>query len=330
NQQKLLDNLWGWLFCSPLLIGTIVFVYTCLVLTIVLSFTNYNMGTPLFDYIFGGGMKAMQGDAFYWYKYIFTDSVAWKDVYSGLFNAIFYMIGIPIGMILSMFFAVCMTRDIKGANFYRVIYYIPSVASTVAITFTFQNLFKTGPEGVINQIIIAANGGDTSKAIAWLAPSGPELQPSQPWAPGAIRQKWIIILMSVWKGLGGTIVLYIAGLSGVNASHKEAASIDGANGWVTFWKIMIPQLWPTIFYNIVTSVIGGMQIYAEPDLLFRSGGTTSYNIYTSGYVGLIVANGPMAEGTVRIGYASALGMVLAIIIMILTLIQFYLDSKNDN
>ena len=78
----------------------------------------------------------------------------------------------------------------------------------------------------------------------------------------------MIVVMMVWYGLVGTIILYIAGLSVVNAATKEAATIDGANGWQIFWKVTMPDLYPVIFYNIVTSVIGGMQIYAEPELFF--------------------------------------------------------------
>ncbi len=318
NRQERLDNFWGWAFCAPLLFGTIAFVYIALIITVVLSFTSYNGSTPLFEYLFGGNMSAMNGDPFYWYKYVFTNENLFRWVYCGLFNAVFYMIGIPIGMVLSMFFAVCMTRDIKGANVYRIIYYLPSVASTIAIVYTFNRLFYSTDAGVINQLI--------GKTIKWLNPEA-----GLAWSPSAITSKWVVIIMATWKGLGGTIILYIAGLSGINASHKEAASIDGANGWITFWRIVFPQLWPTIFYNIVTAVIGGMQIYTEPDLLFGGGNTGTYLQQTSGYVGLIVGYSHLGRMSADplIGLSSVLGIFLAIIIMIMTLFQFYLDRKNN-
>jgi len=144
------------------------------------------------------------------------------------------------------------------------------------------------------------------------------------WCQGIIA-KCIIIVMSVWKGLGGTIILYLAGLSGVNASTKEAAEIDGANGWQIFWKITMPDLYPVIFYNIVTSVIGGLQIYAEPELL--TGGTI---IQTSGYVSLIYRYINGTGGVAKYaGAGSAYGIVLAILIFIITLFQFWLDSRKD-
>ena len=157
--------------------------------------------------------------------------------------------------------------------------------------------------------------------------------------------------MNVWKGLGGTIILYIAGLSGVNASTKEAAQIDGASSWKIFWKVTMPDLYPVIFYNVVTSVIGGMQIYAEPELLFptsSSGGTLRNrpNMLTSGYVALIWYWGisPNSSPSDAIDFdrltqginpsyqslGAAYGMVLAVIILVLTLFQFWLDKRNSD
>ena len=102
--------------------------------------------------------------------------------------------------------------------------------------------------------------------------------------------------------------------------------IDGANGWKIFWKITMPDLYPTIFYNLVTSVIGGMQIYAEPVLL------QGESFMTSGYVSLIWIYG-LSQGNPFNAYQASLGaaygMVLAIMILVLTLVQFWLDSRKD-
>jgi len=155
NQQKLQDNLWGWAFCIPLIIGTVWFVYIAFVMSVLLSFTNYKIGdaTPLLgvigklgDYIIKDkGTTATTSGAWHWYAQVFTQTVKLDDptrkfeineAGAYFFNTVFYMIGIPIGMILAVFFAVCMSRDIKGGNFFRVVYYIPSVASSIAIIYT--------------------------------------------------------------------------------------------------------------------------------------------------------------------------------------------------
>ena len=260
NQQKLQDNLWGWAFCVPLIVGTVLFIYIALVMALLLSFTTYNsliLGPGDSIWTFLGDMFAGKDvysdsvgntDPLRWYKYVFQ----WEEYSTGtttspypmnvtgmlLFNTVFYAIGIPIGMVLAMFFAVCMSRDIKGGNVFRVVYYLPCVASTVSIVYTFTNMF--GTDGVINRLL-GAN-------IPWFRE-----EVSQPWLTltdggdpfwgHGLLQKSLIIIMSVWKGLGGTIILYIAGLSGVNASTKEAAQIDGANGWRIFWKIKIIWIW---------------------------------------------------------------------------------------
>lgn len=330
NQQKLQDNIWGWAFCAPLIIGTAFFVFFSFIVAVVLSFSQYNTysGT-LFKFL--GDIDWARDDLnnlspFYYYMKMFSagggDGTAiikgdleatWKT----LFNTVFYMIGIPIGMILSMVLAVLMSRDIKGGNVFRIIYYIPCVTSTVAVTYTFQTLFQNN--GVINQLF--------HSTTQWLYPSSAatDMTGGYYWTGGLIA-KCVVIIMSVWKGLGGTIILFCAGLSGVNAATKEAASIDGANGWQIFWKVTMPDLSPTIFYTIVTSVIGGMQIYTEPQLLFAA---TYVNYYTDGFVAMIYYNGISASaGVAFYAYGCALGMLLFVIILILTLIQFKLQKQD--
>ena len=377
NQQKLQDNLWGWIFCLPLIVGTVLFIYIALIMAVLVSFTVYSstLHGNVFDFLgtmFSGGEINYDGDllnvfsdqelvdgewvtrtdALRWYKYIFTNvesscadaaqmELEMSTMGMTLFNTVFYMIGIPIGMVLSMFFAVCMSRDIKGANFFRVLYYLPSVASTVAVVFTFNKLFTDS--GVINSLLGSRipwfNTGDGKPLL------GAEAGIDPFWQQGLLNKTMVVIMM-VWKGLGGTIILYIAGLSGVNASTKEAAQIDGASGWKIFWKVTMPDLYPVIFYNIVTSVIGGMQIYAEPELFFPTSGDNHLgmpNLLTSGYVSLIwfwgrnPATSPgsdvidlngMTSSTPFESLGAAYGMILAIIIFVLTLFQFWLDKKN--
>ena len=350
NQQKLQDNLWGWIFCIPLIIGTVWFVYICLVAALLLSFTDYSVyntsGLSMFEYLAEMGLHPAKNpdtgavDALGWYKYAFTHTVdagggyMMNELGIHLFNTVFYMIGIPIGMILAMFFAVCMTRDIPGANVFRVLYYFPSVASTVSIVYTFKLMFSNA--GVMNQLLgltdFRGQGftwlsiGTGLEALTWNGLTGQSVMNafmnSSYWCQGIIT-KCIIIIMSVWKGLGGTVILYIAGLSGVNSATKEAAQIDGANGWQIFWKVTMPDLYPTIFYNIVTAVIGGMQIYMEPELMAANAA------FTSGYVWLIYNYGITARNPAQ-SHGAAYGMILAVMILVLTLFQFWLDSRNKD
>ena len=347
NQQKLQDNLWGWIFCIPLIVGTVWFVYICLIAAFLLSFTDYSMigSLPMFEYLGEMGKHLAYNDEtgatdiLWWYKQVFTETIKpggteLNQMGMYLFNTVFYLIGIPIGMILAMFFAVCMTRDIPGANVFRVLYYFPSVASTVSIVYTFKLMFSNG--GVMNQLLgltdFRGQGftwlsiGTGLESLTWNGLTGQSVMNafmnSSYWCQGIIT-KCIIIIMSVWKGLGGTVILYIAGLSGVNSATKEAAQIDGANGWQIFWKVTMPDLYPTIFYNIVTAVIGGMQIYMEPELMAANAA------FTSGYVWLIYNYGITARNPAQ-SHGAAYGMILAVMILVLTLFQFWLDSKNKD
>lgn len=309
NRAKLQENLWGWLFVSLLVIGTTVFVYIAFVITIVLSFTNYR-GEALFDYL--GNLTTRDDNPFYWYKYMFSQydplGVMTGDstnFWSTLGNSFFYLLGIPVGMILSILLAVCMSRDIKFTNAFRVIYYIPTVASVVSISLIWKRLFDTN--GVINNML----GTD----IEWLGVGG-----------GAALRKVTILFMTVWKGLGGSVILFVAGLNGVNASYHEAAEIDGANAWQIFWRITMPQIYPTIFYVLVTSVIGGMQIYVEPELVYGSFGDAGVGTSVTPFVGYIMYR---TNTSGWYGYGCALSVILALIIFLLTLIQFGLDSRRE-
>lgn len=354
NQQKLMDNIWGWVFCIPLIVGTVWFVYIAFVLALMLSFTDFSMSKGLWDVIgnyasevdkFASSVDhAGHGGAFFWYAQAFTKTIDGSltnlnEMGAYLLNTVVYLIGIPIGMVLSMFFAVCMSRDIKGGNLFRVIYYLPCVASTVAIVYTFKIMFDS--TGVINQLLGLAGDEAGQGAFIWMATTGnaaltwgtmtgsnstSAFMIDPYWCQGLFT-KLVIIIMAVWKGLGGTIILYAAGLAGVNAATKEAAQIDGANGWQIFWKVTMPDLYPVIFYNIVTAVIGGMQIYMEPVLLVGE------DYMTSGYVSLIWNYGINGNGNAmaaRPSQGAALGMLLAILIFVITMFQFWLDSRNKD
>ena len=226
NQQKLQDNLWGWIFCLPLIVGTLWFVFICLVAAILLSFTNYSiMSGSMFEFLgnFADHIYKTDGvaDPWHWYTYAFTNTIKidptipMNEMGVYLFNTVFYMIGIPIGMILAMFFAVCMTRDIPGANVFRVIYYFPCVASTVSIVYTFRLMFNQA--GVFNQLFgLDINWINTTgaPALTWNSMTGSASTSAfmvDPFWCQGILSKCVIIIMSVWKGLGGTIILYIAG-----------------------------------------------------------------------------------------------------------------------
>lgn len=295
TKKKNPENFWGWLFVSLPVIGTISFVFIPFLMTIYASFMSWSAMVPLFDAHFIGLKN---------YIKIINDKHIWETLY----NTVFYMIGIPIGMVLSLLLAICMNREIKFSSGFRVIFYIPVVASIVSITLLFARLFDI--EGVVNNIleslgIFKVFGIDR---ISWV--EGP-----------AWLKKFTIIIMMVWKGLGGTILLFIAGLQGINKNYYEAAKLDGANSTRIFFTITLPQLYPVIFFVLVTSIIGGAQIFTEPALFYPRAG---YEVMP---LVLYLYN---QQSLFKAGYTAAIGIMLAVMVFIVTAIQFYINKKRSN
>lgn len=286
------DNLWGYAFVAIPLIGLVVFVLIPLCMSIYASFTAWPLGQPLMNAKWVGLKN---------YIDMFKQPLFWKS----LGNTFFYMLGIPIGLLLSLIFAAAMNRGARYENTFRVIYYIPVVSSVVAISFLFQRLFMTDG-GAIN---------------AFLMSLGIENPPN--WLNSPVYSKWVIIIMSVWKGLGGSIILYIAGMQGISTSYYEAAKIDGANWLYIFRKITLPLLMPVTFYLVVTGVIGGAQMYVEPRLVFTANGpanstfTTVMHLYDYTFTNS------------KAGYGSAVSLVLGFIVFIVTALQFYINKKGE-
>jgi multiple sugar transport system permease protein len=286
------ENVWGYAFVAIPLIGMVVFVIIPFIMSIYASFTSWPLGQPILSAKLVGFKN---------YADLFRNQLFWKS----LSNTFFYMIGIPIGIILALFFATLMNRGTIWENVFRVIYYIPVITSTVAVSFIFQRLFMTDG-GVVNSFLAAIGVRNPPR---WL--SDPHFT------------KWVIIILAVWKGMGGTIILYIAGMQGISPVYYEAARIDGAGWFHCFRYITLPLLMPVTFYMIVTGVIGGAQIYVEPTLMFTGNGPGNSTFSTVIY---------LYDHTFRnsrAGYGSAVAIVLGIIVFILTAIQLMINGRGD-
>jgi multiple sugar transport system permease protein len=292
NRIRLNDNIWGYAFVLLPLVGMAVFVVIPFCMTLYSSFTNWPLGQPI---------RSAKWVALKNYLDMFNNPLFWQS----LGNTFYYMIGIPIGIILALFFASLMNRGTTGEQVFRVIYYTPVITSVVAVSFIFQRLFMTDG-GVINMYLQSLGITNPPK---WL--SDPHFT------------KWVIIIMSVWKGLGGSIILYVAGMQGISSSYYEAARIDGAGSFRIFRSITFPLLMPITFYMVVTSIIGGAQIYVEPRLIFTGNGPGNSTFSTVIY---------LYDHTFRnsrAGYGSAIAIVLSTIVFLVTAIQLYLNGRED-
>lgn len=275
------ERIWSLIFVMVPFIGFIIFTGCSLLFSIYYSFTDFN---PI-----------KSTTTFIWFKN-YIDLFKNEDFRMACFNTIFLLIGIPIGMVLGLLLATYLKNKTRGySTFIRMVYYLPAVSSAVAINIIWRYIFN-GEFGLINSIF----GLD----IQWLGTSR--------W--------WIkvaLIIKGIWGGLGGTLLLYLAGLNNIPENCYEAADIDGANGVQKFFKITVPLVKPVSFYLIITGVIGGLQSYAEAQI-FAQGNkgaiTIVYFIWERG-----IANN-------KYGLASAASVLLGIAIMIVTYFQF---RKSD-
>lgn len=288
NRLKAQENIAGLIFVLPIFVGIAFFVLYPLIYSFLSTFRNWNGLVPV---------SSAPTVGFEMYKRVLTDKLFWQ----AFGNTIITLIGIPIGMILSIAIALLLNRGLKLTGVFRVIFYVPVVSSITAIVILWRAMMNT--QGPINNIL----GIFGLNPVNFLGEPG--------WA------RISLIGMLVWKGLGTSILLYLAGLQGIDHSYKEAARIDGANEWEIFRHITLPLLRPIHFYLIVTGVIAGMQLYVEPDLLLGGGpsrATTTLLIYLF-----------ERFGAYRISEASVVAWILGIFVFIITAFQFYMNHRRD-
>jgi multiple sugar transport system permease protein len=270
----------GYLFVAPAL--AILFVFTLLpvLCALYLSFTNYDVFTKM-DWV---GLRN--------YADILDDEL----FRTALWNTFVYTAAsVPISMALGLGLAMLLNRQLRGLGFYRTAFYVPVVTSMVAISMIWIQLFDP-----LYGVVSNALEGIGIRGVDWLG--DPNLaMPS-------------VIAVSVWKTIGWNMLIYLAGLQGIPEYLKEAAAIDGANRWQTFWKIIVPLLKPTTFFIFVTSLIGAFQVF---DIVYVMTGGGPANA-TLTLVQYIYNN---AFKALDMGFAAAASFVLFGIIMAITLVS---------
>src|SRR5699024_9994079 len=283
------ENRVAQLFVLAPIIGFLLFSLVPLLISVYASFTNWN------------GLRQMTFVGLDNYKnLLFHDAYFWKT----LFNTFFLMIGIPIGLALSFFLAMGLNRKIMGRSTFRVIYYIPVVSSLAAVSILWQWAYN-GDFGLVNQ------------ALALIGINGPN------WLQNVNTVKPAIIIMTVWKGLGQSMLLYLAALQSVPKSFYEAADLDGANAFQRTRYITWPMVKPVTFFLIITNIIGGAQMFTEIDIMTPNGGP----MYSSATVVWYLWQ--QAFNHWKMGYASAMAVLLGILIFVITAIQFYVNNKTS-
>ncbi len=274
------ESLDCYIFMSPAILGLLIFTLGPILASVYFSFTEYDiLDSPI--WIGFANYIKLYNDPFFWLSLKITLTYA--------------SVSVPLGLVVSLLLALLLNQNLKGIFIIRTVYYLPVVISGVAVSLLWRWIFN--PEfGLLNWF------------LGWFSIVGPNWLFSEEWALRAV------IIMSLWS-IGGSMLIYLAGLQGIPTELYDAAEIDGANRWRKFLNITIPMLSPVIFFNLVMGVIGSLQIFTE-GYVMTAGGPNNATLFSVLY---LYRN---AFDYLQMGYASSMAWVLFLIILTFSLIVF--------
>ncbi|AEC02935.1 carbohydrate ABC transporter permease [Parasphaerochaeta coccoides] len=274
-------NLVAYSFIAPNFIGFAIFTLGPIIFAFILAFLNWD------------GSNAMTFAGFSNFVRLLSD----ERFLIALKNTIIYTVAtVPLTMVTALFLAVLLNKKVRGRNFFRTVSFFPYVASLVAVTVVWNMMFLPG-RGPINNVLTLLG---VSNPPGWAT--------SKDWAMVSV------IMFSIWKNMGYYMIIYLAGLQGMDPQLYEASSLDGANPWQKFRYVTLPQLRPTNFFVLIMLTIACFKVYDIVYMLTLGGPGTStlvlvYHIYNTAFISW------------DLGYASAIAMVLFLLVLIVTLVQ---------
>lgn len=286
------ENLTGLTFVAPMMIGTSILVLFPMIAAFILSFTDWNV-------VSGYGKAAFVGIENF--ITLFNNDVFLK----ALKNNFVLLISVPITLIVSLGIAVIINKYIYFKDLFKVIFFMPFISSVVAIAVVFRVLFHP-TQGPINQFLMSIGIENPPGWIADVAYALPS-----------------VMLIMIWTGIGFNLIIYLAGLQGIPQELYEAAQMDGATAWKQFIKITVPLVSPTSFLLLITGVISSFKTFDLILVLTKGGPANSTNVP-------VVYLYEQAFLDLKAGYASSVAIVLFIIILIITYIQFAVQKRWVN
>ena len=288
SRQKRVDWIWGYGMILPLFAGLGLFYFYPVIR--VFRDSLYDVGA--FNISSWAGLKN--------YSRMFRDGIMWRSLGNTLMYA---AIIIPLTVILALILAALLNTKIRGRDVFRVIFFIPTVTMAAAIAMVWRWIFN-GDFGILNYLIKSAGG----TPHYWLSEESTVLVS--------------ISVVSVWMGVGYNMIILLAGIQGISTNYYEAAELEGAGKIQQFFRITIPLVTPTIFFVVITTVISTLQIF---DVIYMMIPTKSMAMsYAQSVVMYFYRNA--FEYSAK-GYASAIAVLLFGIIMLLTLIQMWMQKK---
>lgn len=277
----------GYVFILPFIIGFLVFLAVPMIFSLGFSFTRYNiLKSPVFI-----GLEN--------YKTMFTaDQKFWKVFGVTMYYVLF---SVPLRLLMALLVAMLLVKSTRLSGFYRAVYYLPSIiGSSVAVAILWKRMFAS--DGVINAILkIFGLPSD----IAWLGRADTAI--------------WTLIILAVWQ-FGSSMLIFLSGLKQIPISLYEAATVDGANSIQRFFKITIPMLTPTIFFNLINQLINGFMAFTQSYIITQGkpkDTTLFYTVYM--YQNSFTYN--------KLGYGCAMAWFMVFVVGLLTFILFKTQKK---
>lgn len=283
TKKRKKEAFYGVLFAMPIILGFLIFVFAPLVISLVMSLTDYNVINAETHFIGWNNFKHLfDGTDLYFAKSLKV-------------TAYYVLLSVPLQIVFSFCIALMLNSNIKGKSVFRTIFYLPTIVPAVASSIVWMMMFDPDT-GFLNTLLKAAG------------------LPASKWIYGESTAIPSLALMSLWT-VGGTVVIFLAGLQNVPKELYEAVDVDGG-GWFSKLKaVTIPMVSPTIFFNLVMSFISGFQVFSQAYIM-TSGGPNNATLF---YVYYMYRE---AFQYGNIGVASALGWILFVIILVLTMLVF--------
>jgi len=281
----------AYLFLIPSLVIFVAFTFFPAIYSIVVSLFRWNM--PMKPVFIG----------FENYTYLFTDAIEAPIFWKSILNTFYFALGVPINLFLSLLIALLLNRKMRGVGIFRTAFFLPTITSVTAISVVWLWLFHPAQYGLFNTILIQLG------------------IPLQRWLRDPLLAMPCLIMMGVWSGMGYNIIIFLAGLQSIPRMFYEAAQIDGANRISLFRYITWPLLGPTIFYILTIGTINSLKAFTEIDVMTQGGplnatNTMAYYLYQNAFQFF------------QMGKASAIAVLLFIMLIVLTWIQFrYVDRR---
>lgn len=289
NKRKMIIS--SYLFIAPAMILFALFFYYPMLRAFFYSLTDYN------------ALSTMRWAGLSNYKRLFTD----QDFIKAVTNTLKYLlIIVPSLVVLPLLLAQLVNQKLKGMYLFRLLFYMPYVTSTVAVSIVWGFLYH--PEGLVNSILKLMGFFQNSAAPNWLIDSKTAL--------------FAVAIVEIWKTMGYYMIIYLAALQSVPGELYESACLDGARSYQVMMKITIPCIRPQILVVSILSTISAIKIFDSIYMMTQGGPlnstlSLSMYIYQQGFVNL------------ELGYASAIGVVLWLALVALSLLNFKLNARRD-